>query len=195
MKFYKISEDDSNKLWKKKLILDDVLYLDVECKTETNYDKNELQKLKNDLYCKYLIDGATTPITSIGADYYLFSIPGMEKLELNGVEFKVVNVVGHEAKYRLLHFKNRIPCANLALSYYAKWPDNSVRNSWDNPVGSYFVTLVLDGSKIDPLLDGFSVSNWGAPTNSLVVSEGFREKILALEFDKRYIIFEELEIS
>lgn len=194
MKYFKIIIDGSNKLWKNRLILNRYLYLDIECKTEVNFKKNDLRDVKNDMYCKSLRDGMPTPVTEIGVEYYLFNIPGIEKLELNGIEFKNVNVLGHEAIYKLLRLQNSIPCANLELSNYAKWPENSVRNPWDNPIGSFFVTPVLDKTKIDPSLDGFSISNWGAPTNSVVVSEGFRQKLLMLDFDHRYIVFEELQI-
>lgn len=194
MKYFKLNPNVASKKWEGYVNLGELIYKGEEV-DDVELSNSRAPCTLKPLQYEILVPGATAPVNTIGADFFVFdeSLKGLDTLATECVQYLPITHENQETRYRLLHAYSHVDCIDWDLSKYEAWPKDHVIMEWQNPRGRFFFEPVLIAEKIPETLEVFRLEGWGGAFN-IVVCEGYKEKLLALEFDHSFLEFHPITV-
>lgn len=194
MEYYKLRTTTENKLWKKYFVYAErFLENDKEIKFSSAYKNGKIKHLQiqalnndgclikreNDFQKEKMPEfSIIEKILLIREDIIDFSYFS----DLDDINFCEVKIDGVFSKnYKLLNFANSIHCIDERNSKRAKF--------------EFLSTLVLDSSKIPNNTNGFFLDGWDKYNGFVpIVSSNLRDKLLAIDKARDFLIFDRVEV-
>ncbi|GAB6961518.1 hypothetical protein [Prevotella fusca] len=193
--YYKLGINPSSKKWAKYENLSSSLWIDnIEITSTKLFNEPDLFKKGKHIEYMTLREGRIPPINSIGADFIVFDASIVDVLSLN-VEDNMVAIESKKSdnKYLLLNNDKSIDCVDWDLSEVDCWSEDAKVAEWQNKRGRFFIKPVLRGNKIPAETQVFQLQEWGGAFN-IVISEDYKDRIINLDFDHSFLIFEPLKL-
>ena len=198
MFYYKLSPNPADKKWRGYENAGIDLFFNGETLSPRKLSKCNYKLDYNFLEFKRLKNGKIPPINSIGASFIIFD-RGIKEIEtINDTGIQLIPLVNSETKreYSLMHLYIELDCVNWEKSDLYKWGENDIIKEWQNKRARWFFRPALFLEKIPEDIQAFKLKEWGDAFN-IVISEKLKEKILKLDFDHSFLVFEKIgaEIS
>ena len=195
MSYYQLRPNPASNKWRGYENPDIYLWDKGEELTLTSLYKRNSRWSFESLEYRTIKEGKMPSIHSIGADFVVFNsnIPDIITLEIPGLQLVPIVNKSSLRKYYLLNVYTIVDCVSWEKSEVDKWQDEAEIMEWHNKRGRFFINPVLIEKNIPTDLDAFRLFEWGSAFN-IIISERMKERIIALDFDKSFLVFKQLEI-